>query len=39
MGQGAGAIHEILPCAEIIKRMTADAEKIIDRMGRLRQHA
>lgn len=39
MGQGAGAIHEILPCAEIIKRMSADAEKIIDRMGRLRQSA
>jgi enoyl-[acyl-carrier protein] reductase II len=39
MGQGAGAIHEVLPCAEIIKRMITDAEKIIDRMSRLRQSA
>jgi enoyl-[acyl-carrier protein] reductase II len=36
MGQGAGAVHDILPCAEIIKRMVASAEEIIGRMQRLR---
>ena len=35
MGQGAGAIHDILPCAEIIRRMVADAEAVIGRMTRL----
>jgi enoyl-[acyl-carrier protein] reductase II len=36
MGQGAGAVHDVLPCAEIIKRMVGGAEEIIGRMGRLR---
>ena len=35
MGQGAGAIHEVLPCAEIVKRMVSEAEEIIARMSRL----
>jgi NAD(P)H-dependent flavin oxidoreductase YrpB (nitropropane dioxygenase family) len=35
MGQGAGAIHEVLPCAEIVKRMMSDAEAIIGRMSKL----
>src|SRR5689334_22655128 len=36
MGQGAGAIHEVLPCAEIIKRMMTQAEQIIGKMSALR---
>lgn len=36
IGQGAGAVHEILPSAEIIRRMTSEAEAIIGRIGRLR---
>lgn len=39
MGQGAGAIHEILPCAEIIARMMKDADAIIGRMAKLSRHA
>ena len=35
-GQGAGAIHDILPCAEIVRRTMADAEKTITRMAALR---
>ncbi|MCE9523480.1 MAG: nitronate monooxygenase family protein [Alphaproteobacteria bacterium] len=35
IGQGAGGIHETLPCAEIIRRMVADAEAIIARMSKL----
>ena len=35
IGQGAGAIHETLPAAEIIRRMIADAEAIIARMTKL----
>ena len=35
MGQGAGAVHEVLPCAEIIRRIMADAEAIIGRMAKL----
>jgi enoyl-[acyl-carrier protein] reductase II len=36
MGQGAGAIHEVLPCAEIIKRTMTEAEKIIQQLQTLR---
>lgn len=36
MGQGAGGIHDILPAAEIVHRMVADAEAIMQRMMRLR---
>jgi enoyl-[acyl-carrier protein] reductase II len=31
MGQGSGAIHDILPAAEIIRRMVAEAEAALDR--------
>ena len=37
IGQGAGAIHDILPCAEIVARMMKEAEEIIGRMERLRR--
>ncbi|MBL9095818.1 MAG: nitronate monooxygenase [Alphaproteobacteria bacterium] len=37
IGQGAGAVHDILPCAEIIRRMMKEADEIIGRMSRLRQ--
>jgi enoyl-[acyl-carrier protein] reductase II len=36
MGQGAGAIHEVLPCAEIIRRVMSEAEKIIGKMSAMR---
>lgn len=32
-GQGAGAIKEILPCKEIIRRIMAEAEQVISRLG------
>jgi len=35
IGQGAGAIHEVLPCAEIIRRIMSEAEEIIGRMSRM----
>ncbi len=35
MGQGAGAIHEVLPCAEIIRRVMAEAEDTLKRMSAL----
>ena len=34
LGQGSGAVHEILPCAQIIQAMIAQAEGIISQMGR-----
>jgi len=37
MGQGAGGIHDILPCADIIQRIMKDAEVIIGRMAKLTQ--
>ena len=30
------AIHEVLPCAEIIRRVMAQAEAIIGKMGAMR---
>ncbi|MFW6027574.1 MAG: hypothetical protein ACOC91_02080 [bacterium] len=33
MGQGAGAIHEVLPCAEIVRRVVAEAQEILTRLG------
>lgn len=33
-GQGGGAITEILPCAEIVRRTMAEAEAVIARLGR-----
>ncbi len=35
MGQGAGAVMEVLPCAEIIRRTMAQAEMTIGRMAAL----
>jgi enoyl-[acyl-carrier protein] reductase II len=35
MGQGAGAIHDILPCAQIIDQVMAQAEARIADMARL----
>jgi enoyl-[acyl-carrier protein] reductase II len=34
-GQGVGGIHEVLPCAEIIRRTMREAEETIARLGRL----
>lgn len=36
-GQGAGAIREILSCAEIVDEVMREAERTIERMARLRQ--
>ncbi|MFP3944803.1 MAG: NAD(P)H-dependent flavin oxidoreductase [Alphaproteobacteria bacterium] len=35
MGQGAGAVHEVLPCAEIVRRTVAEAEEVMARLGRM----
>ena len=35
MGQGAGAVHEVLPSAEIIRRIMTDADEIIAKMNKL----
>jgi enoyl-[acyl-carrier protein] reductase II len=35
-GQSAGLIHEILPAAEVVRRMVADAELALDRAGSMR---
>ncbi len=36
MGQGAGTVREVLPCAEIIRRTMEEAQATIDRMAALR---
>ncbi|MGF1457012.1 MAG: NAD(P)H-dependent flavin oxidoreductase [Alphaproteobacteria bacterium] len=35
MGQGAGAVMEVLPCAQIIRKTMAEAEAVIGRMAAL----
>ncbi len=35
MGQGAGAIHEVLPCADIVKNTMAEAEEVIGKLSGL----
>ena len=35
-GQSAGLIHDVLPAAEIVRRMVAGAEEALDRAGALR---
>ncbi len=35
MGQGAGAIHDVKSCAEIVREIIADAEAIIARLPKL----
>jgi enoyl-[acyl-carrier protein] reductase II len=39
MGQSAGGVHEILPAAQIVARMMAEAEQAIDRLTALRKIA
>jgi enoyl-[acyl-carrier protein] reductase II len=34
-GQGGGGVHEILPSAEIIRRTLAEAQAVLQRIGRL----
>jgi len=34
-GQGAGAIHEVLPAGEIVRRVVAEAEATLARLGAL----
>jgi enoyl-[acyl-carrier protein] reductase II len=35
MGQGAGAIHEVMTAAEIVREIMAEAEDVIGRMAKL----
>ncbi len=35
MGQGAGAIHDVLPCADIVNNTMNEAEAIMNRLGGL----
>lgn len=39
MGQSAGGVREVLPAAEIVARLMAEAEASIDRVAALREHA
>jgi enoyl-[acyl-carrier protein] reductase II len=39
MGQSAGGVHDVLPAAEIVARIMAEAEASIDRVSALRQRA
>jgi enoyl-[acyl-carrier protein] reductase II len=34
-GQGAGGVHEVLPVAEIVRRMLVEAEETLARLSRL----
>jgi NAD(P)H-dependent flavin oxidoreductase YrpB (nitropropane dioxygenase family) len=36
MGQGAGAIHQVQSCADIIEGIMSEAEAIVGRMAALR---
>ena len=33
-GQSAGLIHEIVPAGEVVRRLVAEAEEVLARMGR-----
>ena len=35
-GQGVGAIHEIVPAADLVRQFVSDAEKTLERIGGLR---
>jgi enoyl-[acyl-carrier protein] reductase II len=35
-GQGVGAIHDLVPAAELVRRMLDEAEQAMDRLGSLR---
>ena len=37
MGQSAGGVHDVLPAAEIVRRIMAEANESISRMSRLRR--
>jgi enoyl-[acyl-carrier protein] reductase II len=39
MGQSAGGVRDVLPAAEIVARIIAEAEASIDRVAALRQGA
>lgn len=39
MGQGAGAIHDVLPCAQIVERMMSEAQATIGRLAHLSRSA
>jgi enoyl-[acyl-carrier protein] reductase II len=36
MGQSAGGVREVLPAAEIVARIMAEAEASIDRVAKIR---
>jgi enoyl-[acyl-carrier protein] reductase II len=38
-GQGLGAIHEVIPAGELVKRVVAEAEAALDRLAGLRASA
>ena len=35
-GQGVGAIHELVPAAELVRRFVTEAEAVLDRVASLR---
>ncbi len=36
-GQGVGAISELVPAGDLVRRFVAEAEEVLDRLARLRQ--
>jgi enoyl-[acyl-carrier protein] reductase II len=36
-GQGAGAIHELIPAGDLVRSMVAEAEEVIDRLAAVRR--
>jgi enoyl-[acyl-carrier protein] reductase II len=36
-GQGVGAIHDLIPAAELVRRIMAEAEQTIDRIAKIRR--
>ena len=38
-GQGIGAIEELVPAGELVRRITAEAEAVIEQLGGLREPA
>jgi enoyl-[acyl-carrier protein] reductase II len=35
-GQGTGAIHDLVPAGELVRRIVAEAEEVVDRLAGLR---
>jgi enoyl-[acyl-carrier protein] reductase II len=36
-GQGVGAIHDLIPAGDLVRRIMAEAEQTIDRIAKIRR--